>query len=203
MNTKTLWSVVFGIVVGCAVLLPLVQASEQDQETKVMFDQPVEVPGSILPAGSYWFERDADNIYVVRIFSGDWKTLYATEQTVETGRLKPANDPTFIFAERESSKPEALLTWFFPGETIGHEFQYPRQEEKELAQDAQQVVVATPIGEPRGPLASDSRLALLGLSRERIHHLIHRGGKGGVKLRPRLGSILRSSQPAIPDSNFW
>ena len=41
MNTRKLWSVVFNIVLACAILLPLARASEEDQQTKVTFDQPV------------------------------------------------------------------------------------------------------------------------------------------------------------------
>jgi hypothetical protein len=47
-------------------------------------------------------------------------------------------------AEQESSKPDALVAWFYPGETTGHEFLYSKGQEKQLAQDSQQTVVATP-----------------------------------------------------------
>ena len=141
MNTRKLWSVVFSVVFTCMTLLAHARASEQDQQTKVTFDQPVEIPGRVLPAGTYWFLRDTSNINVVRVYSLDWKTLYATELTVDTEVLKPADDTTFTFAERESSQPEALLKWFYPGTTIGHEFLYHKQEEKELSQDKQQTVV--------------------------------------------------------------
>jgi hypothetical protein len=145
MSTRALWSVVLAVLVICVVHLPFARASERDQLTKVTFDQPVEIPGHVLAAGSYWFVRDVNDPDVVRIFSQDWKMLYATELTQATERLKAADDTTFVLAERESSKPEALLKWFFPGETIGHEFLYSNREEKELAQDKQQVVVAAPV----------------------------------------------------------
>jgi hypothetical protein len=142
MNTRKLCSVVFSVVLACVVSLPLAHASQDDQLTKVIFDQSVEVPGRVLPAGSYWFLRDRTSTNVVRIFSLDWKTLYATELTEATERMEPADRTTFTFAEdREASKPEALLKWFYPGETIGHEFIYHKQEQRELAQDKQQTVV--------------------------------------------------------------
>ena len=142
MNTRKLLSVVFSVVLACVVSLPLARASQDDQLTKVIFDQSVEVPGRVLPAGSYWFLRDKTSINVVRIFSLDWKTLYATELTEATERMEPVDRTTFTFAEdREASKPEALLKWFYPGETIGHEFIYHKQEQRELARDKQQTVV--------------------------------------------------------------
>lgn len=139
MNTRKLWSVIFSVVFAY-VLLPFARASDVDQQTKVTFDQPVEIPGQVLPAGTYWFVRDRNANNIVRIFSLDWR-LHATEFTVDAERLKPADDTILTFAERESSKPEALLKWFYPGETIGHEFLYQKQEERELEQDKQQTVV--------------------------------------------------------------
>jgi hypothetical protein len=35
----------------------------------------------------------------------------------------------------------ALVTWFYPGNDIGHEFVYSKQVESELAQDAKQTFV--------------------------------------------------------------
>ena len=143
MNYRTVWSVVLSVVVGCAVFLPLAGATDESQQTKVTFNQSVEIPGQVLPAGTYWlvvtgdpFSRD-----LVRIYSDDRRTVYATILTVETQRPRPADGTVFTFAERESSKPEALLKWFYPGETIGHEFLYQKQEERELGQDKQQTVV--------------------------------------------------------------
>jgi hypothetical protein len=144
MNTSKLWNIIFSIAFACVFLLPLARASEDDQQTEVTFEQPVEIPGTVLPPGSYWFVRDTDNHNIVRVFSLDWKTLYATESTASAERREPANRTTFTFAERESSTPEALLKWFYPGETIGHEFLYRKQEESELTQDHQQTVMAAP-----------------------------------------------------------
>src|ERR1700733_2636568 len=46
------------------------------------------------------------------------------------------------FAERGSAQPEAIVTWFYPGETTGHEFVYPKQMQQELASAKQITVVA-------------------------------------------------------------
>ena len=142
MNFRKLYSVVFSIVVACMVLLPLAQASEANEQTEVTFDQSVEIPGCVLQAGSYWFVRDTNNTDVVRIFSLDWKTLYATEMTASAERPTPFDNTTFTLAERESSSSEALVKWFYPGRTIGHEFLYPKQVERELAHDRQQTIVS-------------------------------------------------------------
>ena len=143
MNYRAMWHVVLSIVVGCAVLLPLAEARDEGQQTEVTFNQPVEIPGQLLPAGTYWFVVTGDTFSrdFVRIYSADRKTVYATKLTVQTQRSRPVDGILFTFAERKSSKPDVLLNWFFPGETIGHQFQYHQQEEKELARDNRREVV--------------------------------------------------------------
>ena len=34
------------------------------------------------------------------------------------------------------------MKWFYPGNTIGHEFVYSKHEEQQLAQDRQQTILA-------------------------------------------------------------
>jgi hypothetical protein len=145
MNNKMIRIVVAVIVAGAA-FLPMTRADEYNQQTKLTFNQPVEIPGRVLPAGTYWFVLmdDTSNRGVVRVFSSDWKTLYATESTVNAERQEPAEGTVLKFAERGSAGIQALLTWFYPGETIGHEFLYSRQVENELAQDKQQTVLVQP-----------------------------------------------------------
>jgi hypothetical protein len=104
--------------------------------------QPVQIPGRVLPAGTYVFvlPDEINDHFQVRIFNADRTMLIATLLTVDAERSKPADNTVFGFAERGSAQPEAIVTWFYPGETSGHEFLYPKQVEKELA-SAKQVTV--------------------------------------------------------------
>ena len=146
MNTRKLFSAILGSLLACAAFAPIGNASENNQEILVTFDRSVEIPGAVLPAGSYRFVLvDGMDRSIVRIFSADWKKVLATEMTIPSERARSVDRPTFNLVERDSSKPEALLTWFYPGETTGHKFLYPKQEGKELAHDKQQVVTASPI----------------------------------------------------------
>jgi hypothetical protein len=130
------------------VTAPFVRADEWDEQTKVTFNQAMEIPGTVLPAGSYWFVlvNSDSNRDIVRVFSSDWTKLYATLQTVPTERMRPEGDTTFTFAERPSAKPEAILTWFYPGMTTGHQFRYTKTEAKELAQASHQNLIVKPDG---------------------------------------------------------
>jgi len=145
MNVRKLWIVAFAVVCGCTTYLQLARAGEENEKTKVTVDQPIEIPGCVLPAGSYWFVRDTNNLDVVRIFSLDWRTLYATEMTATADVPSQYGVHT---CRREPSRPAALVKWFYPGRTIGHEFLHSKQEEKELAKDRQRTVVSGHAAQP-------------------------------------------------------
>jgi hypothetical protein len=115
-------------------------ADEVDQSTKLTFSAPIAIPGQVLPAGTYLFKlANRDNLDLIQVFSADGTHLYATIQTVAAERMEPTGDTVITLAE-QSNGSEALVKWFYPGNTIGHEFVYPQQQEQELAQDRQQTV---------------------------------------------------------------
>lgn len=116
-------------------------ADEANQSTKLTFSKPIEIPGQFLPAGTYLFKvADANDRNLVQIFSAGGTRLYATIQTISTERAEPTGDTVFTLAEQSNGRPDALLKWFYPGNTTGHEFVYPVQEEQQLAQYRQQTI---------------------------------------------------------------
>lgn len=123
------------ITVGALFQLPA-RADEEKQTTKITFSVPVEIPGRVLPAGSYIFERVDDNNLrdLVQIFSADRTVLYATLQTVPVDRKNPTDDPSITLAQQGSGNPDVLVRWFYGDSLTGHEFLYPNAEEKELTQ---------------------------------------------------------------------
>jgi len=117
------------------VALPAARADQSNQANKVTFSQPVQIPGRVLPAGTYWFElpEDISEHYLVRIYSADRSVLYATLFAYNSERATATDRTVFGLAERGSAQPQAIVTWFYPGESTGHRFLYPKQVEKELA----------------------------------------------------------------------
>lgn len=134
-----------GLVIALSFFLELfAHADAFDQSTTITFSQAIQIPGQVLPAGTYLFKL-ADNFSnenVVQIFNADGTVLYATVQTIPTERQKLTGDTVIALAEPGTGQPDALLKWFYPGRETGYEFVYPQQKEKELAQDRQQTVVA-------------------------------------------------------------
>jgi hypothetical protein len=142
MSNRKLFAAVLFITLAFSIAVPAVRADEWNQKTKLTFTEAVEIPGQVLPAGTYWFilvNNDSER-NLAQIFSADWSVLYATMQTVPSETRHPSSETTLTFAERPASEPQAILTWFYPYETLGHEFVYSRSEEQELSRDMHQQV---------------------------------------------------------------
>ena len=132
-----------GMIIAFALFFEIAaHASEADQSTEITFNQPIQVPGQVLPAGTYLFKIDTDDLNMVQIFNSDRTHLYATLETIPTENPQETGDTTVALAEQGAGQPDVLLKWFYPGEQTGHEFVYSNQLEKEIAQDRQQTVVA-------------------------------------------------------------
>ena len=147
MNTRKAITFMIAFVVAFVLFFEVsAHADMRDQATQITFSQPVQIPGQVLPAGTYWFllANISEQQDVVQIYNSDRSKLYATLETASIERQEATDGIEVKLAEQESSKPDALVAWFYPGETSGHEFLYSKGQEKQLAQDSQQTVVATP-----------------------------------------------------------
>src|SRR5579863_3044327 len=136
MRFKKFYLALTMLIATGALLQPHARADEENQTTKMTFSAPVEIPGQVLPAGSYIFERADDNDLrnMVRIFNADRTVLYATLETNPVDRMSPTDNPSLTLAEQGSGIPDALVRWFYAGSLTGHEFVYPKPEAKELTQ---------------------------------------------------------------------
>ena len=111
------------------------QASAWDKMTKVTFSEPVQVPGTVLDAGTYVFKLNdsAANRHIVHIFNGDQTRALATILAIPNERLKPSEKTILTYAERPANEPVALSTWFYPGDNFGQQFVYPKSQAEELS----------------------------------------------------------------------
>jgi hypothetical protein len=131
----------FSITILIAAFGSSARASEFDKLTIFTFSAPIEVPGNItLPAGTYVFKlldsSAARNI--VQIFNEHQTKLYATILTISAERLEPTDETAVEFYETAAGAQNALKTWFYPGDTDGQEFVYPKARAAELAKTAKQ-----------------------------------------------------------------
>ena len=148
MNRLKILTVVFCLVLACGVFLPAARADQWNQKMEITFNKPIEVPGVVLPAGTYWFvlaDLPSDR-YVMRVYSQDWSTLYATTLTVPTLREQAHGKLEVELAERRHDNPEALYKVYYPGSLTGQQFIYHHREERALRRDAKLDLLTTPTG---------------------------------------------------------
>ena len=102
------------------------QIAETNNKTILTFDQPVEVPGKVLPAGTYVFTTMdwADIPQVVRIFNQDETNIIGTYLTLPAYALHRPATTVITYEERPSGRPAAIKTWWHPNDLIGHQFIY-------------------------------------------------------------------------------
>ena len=121
-------AVLVTIVLLGATLAPSARADQWDKKTIVTFNDAVEIPGQVLPAGTYVF-RLADSIsnrHIVQIWNADEDQVLATIMTIPNTRFETPDDSLFEFDERPGDSPQALKVWFYPGNNTGEEFIYSR-----------------------------------------------------------------------------
>jgi len=129
--------------IALLVALPA-SADVWNKKTFLTFSGPVQVPGVTLPAGTYTFKL-ADlngNRHVVQIFDKDEKKIFTTILAIPDQRLEPSDKPLVLFAERPAGTPQAVKAWFYPGETIGNEFVYPKSQAMAIAKATHETVLA-------------------------------------------------------------
>ena len=143
MHIRKTFTIV-GLLLAFAIILPLLRASERDQAIQVTFSQAVQIPGRTLPAGAYWFVLGNEpNRDLVQVFNEDRSELLGRLITIPTERSSSTDHLTFTFAYQAAGQPEAVVSWFYPGRTLGHEFVYPAPQRTEIAQSQHVTVVAS------------------------------------------------------------
>jgi LPXTG-motif cell wall-anchored protein len=111
-----------------AFMAPLAKADPVYKRTEVTFSEPVEIPGMVLPAGTYvmklldpYMDRD-----IVRFYNAREDHMYKMVFAVRDYRLVPVDHTVITFEERANNAPQAIKEWFPAGENWGEEFVYPK-----------------------------------------------------------------------------
>jgi hypothetical protein len=128
--------ITLGLMVAFVMMFEFAaHADETNEATKITVSAPIQIPGKVLPAGTYLFQEanPNSNSHEVQIFNADRTVLYATVETISAERMQPTGGTTIMLAEQGAGNPDALVKWFYPGRTIGHEFVYPKQQEQAVA----------------------------------------------------------------------
>jgi hypothetical protein len=149
MRTIKTALILLGVVLLGGLFATQAGAQTFNKRTNLTFSQPVEVPGQVLPAGSYTFSvlesMGARNI--LQIWNEDKTQLITTVLGIPDYRLEPTGETVIEFHERPANAPKALRAWFYPGDNFGIEFVYPKARAIQLA-EASNVIVPAETVEP-------------------------------------------------------
>ena len=136
-----------------AFLAQPVMADEWNKKIEFQFSAPVQIPGKVLSAGKYVFQLVDSNSdrNTVQVFSEDSEgkeRLVATIMAIPDYMTDTPDKPIIHFEERHSGTPEAIHSYFYPGDNTGWEFVYPKGQTLEASTNT------TPAPAPVTPVAA-------------------------------------------------
>jgi len=123
-----------GCVLLAASFSPSAWADDWNRKTFITFSGPVEVPGQTLSAGKYTFKLvdSPSNRHIVQIFNEREDHVYATILTIPVYRQKAPDKTQITFYEARIGEAPPVRAWFYPGDTMGQEFIYPKDRASKL-----------------------------------------------------------------------
>jgi len=126
-------AMVLAVLVGTSARVAA-QNTVANERTFMTFSNTVEMPGVTLPAGTYVFRlADSPTRNVVQVLSQDEKNILGQWTFVQAQRPKATEDTVVMFREQPEGTTAAVQYWYYPGETIGKEFVYPKDQAQKIA----------------------------------------------------------------------
>ena len=133
----------------CFAATGVLSADVWNKKTKVTFSAPVQVPGPhtkggavSLSPGTYIFRLDDSqaNRHIVQVTNERQNRVYTTILAIPDYRLNASSKTVMYFSERKAGAPQAIKSWFYPGDNFGHRFVYPKVKAVQIAAEVKQPV---------------------------------------------------------------
>jgi len=136
----------FGIALAAGVAAFHAKADEWDKKTVLTVNQTIQIRDTVLEPGQYVLKlyNSSAERHIVQIFNADQSHIINTVIAIPKQRMEPTGDTQFTFWETPAGTARAMRAWFYPGDTIGQEFPYP----KHLTQIAMAIPPMTPAPPP-------------------------------------------------------
>jgi len=137
---------VSALVIALVTVLSGTTAAQTDtrDRTFLTFSGAVEMPGVTLPAGTYVFKlADTPSRNVVQVWDRDEKKMIGHWLFVQADRPEVSQDTVIMFKETAAGTTPAVHFWYYPGERIGKEFVYPKDQAAKIAARTNERVLTT------------------------------------------------------------
>ena len=144
---KRLFVIGLGLAVVSLIFSSNAMAQLSSKKTIITISQPMEIPGKpaiVLAPGKYVMKLldTASTRTIVQFFNADETKLYATVIGIPDYRLTPPEKTEISFYEAEPGRAHPIRAWFYPGDTYGVEFVYPKSRALEVAKASGQHVMS-------------------------------------------------------------
>lgn len=127
--TALAFAAVAAVATGAAA-----QQTNVSERTFLTFSSAVEMPGLTLQPGTYVFKlADTPSRNVVQVWDQDEKNMLGHWLFVQAERPEVSEDTVVMFRETREGATPAVQYWYFPGEKVGKEFIYPREQAQQIA----------------------------------------------------------------------
>ena len=104
------------------------------EKTFLTFSNSVEMPGMTLPAGTYTFRlADTPSRNVVQVLSQDEKEVKGQFLFIQAERPEVTGETVITFRETREGTTPAIQYWYYPGEKIGKEFIYAKDQAMKIS----------------------------------------------------------------------
>jgi hypothetical protein len=145
LKSKYLMTALTGLVLVSAV--SVVNADQWNDRVELTFSSPVMVPGTTLQPGKYVFElaNSTANRHLVRVRNANDQMQVALIQAIPMKRTEVTSDTALQFNPTDAAAPPALKGYFHPGSRYGHEFIYPDEQARHIAERTKTVVLSVDV----------------------------------------------------------
>ncbi len=131
------------VAAALVLTLPAASMGQWNDRTILTFSAPVLIPGATLTPGTYVFELANANStrHLVRVMREADDGVVATIQAVPIKRPEANDDVVLQFNPTAQGTPPAIRAWFYPGTRYGHEFIYPEEQARLIAERTRTVAL--------------------------------------------------------------
>ncbi len=110
------------------------QQFDTNDRTFLTFSTSVEMPGVTLQPGTYVFKlAETGSRNVVQVWDKDEKNMMGHWTFVQAERPRVTEDTVVMFKETREGATPAVQFWYAPGEKVGKEFIYPKDQAERIA----------------------------------------------------------------------
>jgi len=137
--------IVRAVWIAISLMVIVAPASAQPLDKRVIFNfsAPVTLPGVTLPTGSYLFRVATPGRQVIQVLSADGTKIYGTFFAIPAYSSSIPEKPEVRFMETTTKMPHAIRTWWYPADSTGFEFIYPKDQARLLAKGVGESVLTT------------------------------------------------------------